>query len=93
MDISQIDTWPPVAIGLGLALVGFVLRKFVKNGFWRFLGLLLLVAGVVIMVSEMFGFPLLWTLLSALLGAIEFILITLGTLAGEAQDAVDSLLR
>lgn len=93
MDINEISTWPPVAIGGALALAGWALRKFVKNAFWRILGLLLMVAGFVIIVSEVFGFPLLWTLLSGLLGFLEGLFQLLATLSGEGQDAVDRLLR
>lgn len=93
MDISQINTWPPVAIGGLLALAGWALRKFTKNGFWRALGLLILIAGFVIMISEVFGFPLLWTLLSGILGILENFFHFVGTLSGEGKQAVDRLLR
>ncbi|HET8884315.1 MAG TPA: hypothetical protein VFM68_02490 [Candidatus Saccharimonadales bacterium] len=91
LDLNEFQNLPPVVIGVIIAIVGWVIKHFSKSKGWGVLGILLIVSGVVVVISELIGFPLLWTALAALLGLFEWFFTGLAMLCEAGRQALENL--
>lgn len=91
MDPNQIDNLSPILIGIILAIVGWLLRRFTKSGLWSFIGIILIIAGAAIVISEVLGFHALWAGLAWLLGFLGGIFQGLASLCKAGQEALQRL--
>jgi hypothetical protein len=78
--------------GIGLWMITRGKGTSEKNPVLKILGWILIVAGVVIIISESFGFPAFWGIIAWILNVLGFIFSWLGDLFYMGRDAVNQML-